>query len=102
MSVRPVSAELPVRHPDTRSPRVMTRRAWWLVTLNVLIPGSAQVLAGSRRLGRFGLATTLVWWLLVAGAVVTADEAPENPSWQGQRAQAWTQPVGWKKALPGN
>lgn len=72
MSVRPVSAELPVRHPDTRSPRVMTRRAWWLVTLNVLIPGSAQVLAGSRRLGRFGLATTLVWWLLSAGAVVTA------------------------------
>ena len=39
---------------------------------------------------------------LFVRAVVTADEAPENPSWQGQRAQAWTQPVGWKKALPGN
>ena len=46
----------------------MTRRAWALVVLNVLVPGSAQVLAGSRRLGRWGLASTLVFW---AAAVVT-------------------------------
>lgn len=50
----------------------MTRRAWWLVVLNVLIPGSAQVVAGNRRLGRFGLATTLIWWLLVIAAVLIA------------------------------
>lgn len=43
----------------------MTRRAWWLVVLNFLIPGSAQSLAGSRKLGRFGLATTLVFWLII-------------------------------------
>src|SRR5690606_37815279 len=43
----------------------MTKRAWWLVALNLLIPGSAQVLAGNRRLGRFGLGATLVLWLLV-------------------------------------
>lgn len=67
-----MSAELPVRYPDAGSPRVMTRRAWWLVGLNILIPGSAQVLAGSRRLGRFGLATTILWWLLVVAAVVLA------------------------------
>lgn len=54
----------PVRHPDTRSPKVMTTRAWWLVALNLLIPGSAQVLAGSRKLGRFGLGATLVFWAL--------------------------------------
>jgi LCP family protein required for cell wall assembly len=49
----------------------MTKRAWWLVGLNVLIPGSAQVLAGNRRLGRFGLGSTLVLWvlLLLAGVL---------------------------------
>lgn len=40
----------------------MTRRAWFLVVLNILLPGSAQVLAGSRRLGRFGLGATLALW----------------------------------------
>jgi hypothetical protein len=55
-----VSATLPVRHPDLGSESFMTKRAWVLVVLNVLVPGSAQVLAGSRRLGRIGLASTLV------------------------------------------
>lgn len=45
----------------------MTRRAWWLVLLNVLIPGSAQILAGRRGLGRFALVATGVFWLLVIG-----------------------------------
>ena len=67
-----MSAATPVRHPDKRSRPLMTKRAWWLVVLNILIPGSAQVLAGDRRLGRFGLATTLVLWLLVAVAIVLA------------------------------
>jgi LCP family protein required for cell wall assembly len=61
-----------VRTPDLRSPRFMSRRGWWLVVLNLLIPGSAQVLAGNRRLGRFGLAATLVFWLLLAVGVVLA------------------------------
>ena len=34
---------------------MMTKRGWWLVLLNLLVPGSAQVLAGNRRLGRIGL-----------------------------------------------
>lgn len=55
----------PMRHPDASDEQVMTRRGWWLVVINWLIPGSAQVLAGSRRLGRFGLAATLVMWLLI-------------------------------------
>jgi LCP family protein required for cell wall assembly len=47
----------------------MTRRGWWLVLLNFLLPGSAQVLAGSRRLGRFGLGATLALWIgvVIAG-----------------------------------
>lgn len=49
----------------------MTKRAWWLVGLNLLIPGSAQLLAGDRRLGRFGVgATFLLFSLVLAGIVV--------------------------------
>lgn len=61
-----------VRNPDLRSPRFMSRRGWWLVVLNLLIPGSAQVLAGDRRLGRFALGATLVFWLLLVVGVVLA------------------------------
>ncbi|GAB2982763.1 LCP family protein [Frigoribacterium salinisoli] len=53
---------LPVRYPDLRSQPFMTRRAVWLVVLNVLVPGSAQVLAGNKRLGRWGLGSTLLFW----------------------------------------
>jgi len=63
----PSPSSSPIRHPNVGSPRVMTRRGWWLVVLNVVLPGSAQVLAGNRRLGRFGLGSTL---LLIALAVV--------------------------------
>jgi polyisoprenyl-teichoic acid--peptidoglycan teichoic acid transferase len=67
----------PLRNPDTRSAALMTRRGWWLVAMNVLIPGSAQVLAGSRRLGRFGLGATLVLWLLAVAAVVAYIVSPQ-------------------------
>lgn len=54
----------PIRYPDTASSPLMTRRAWWLVVINFLIPGSAQVLAGNRKLGRFGLGATLTMWTI--------------------------------------
>ena len=57
----------------------MTKRAWWLVGLNVLIPGSAQVLAGNRRLGRFGLGATLVLWVLLVLAGVLYLVRPHLP-----------------------
>lgn len=60
------SVSNPIRHPDLGSAQVMTRRAWWLVVLNFLIPGSAQVLAGNRRLGRFGLGASLAFVGLAA------------------------------------
>jgi LCP family protein required for cell wall assembly len=63
-------AASPIRFPDNGSRTVMTRRAWWLVVLNFLIPGSAQVLAGDRRLGRFGLGATLVLWTLALVALL--------------------------------
>ncbi|MFC7431127.1 MULTISPECIES: LCP family protein [unclassified Agrococcus] len=55
-----------LRSPDG-SERVMTRRAWWLVVVGFLLPGSAQILAGSKRLGRVGLVATFV---LLALAIV--------------------------------
>ncbi len=42
----------------------MTRRGWWLVLLNFLLPGSAQAVAGNRRLGKVGLGATLAMWVL--------------------------------------
>ena len=36
---------------------------------------------------------------LYVRAVVTSDRAPVNPSFEGQKAQAWTQPVGWEGRL---
>lgn len=69
-------ADSPIRHPDTASRPLMTRRGWWLVGMNILIPGSAQVLAGDRRLGRFGLGATLALWVALAAAIVTWFAAP--------------------------
>ncbi|MBX6315329.1 MAG: hypothetical protein IRY99_20815, partial [Isosphaeraceae bacterium] len=34
---------------------------------------------------------------LYVRAVVTSTQPPENPSFDGQKQQAWTQPVGWEK-----
>lgn len=36
---------------------------------------------------------------LYVRAVVTSSEPPENPSFEGQKRQAWTQPVGWESAI---
>ena len=39
---------------------------------NHCLPGSAQVLAGNRRLGRFGIGATLTMWVLVIFGVLSA------------------------------
>lgn len=71
-SARPLIETRPLRHPDTADAALMAKRGWWLVAVNLLIPGSAQVLTGNRRLGRFGLGATLVGWLLVISALALA------------------------------
>lgn len=53
-----IDLERPLRHPDAASAPLMNKRARWLVLLGCVLPGSAQVLAGSRKLGRFGLGAT--------------------------------------------
>ena len=59
-----MSNALPLKHPDTSSPALMTRRAWWLVFANLVIPGIGPLLAGNRRFGRAALRV----WL---GAIIT-------------------------------
>lgn len=66
------SAALPLRNPDTSSPALMTRRAWWLLLSNLLIPGTAQVLAGSRKFGRFMLHVWLTGIVLLIALVIMA------------------------------
>lgn len=61
--------DLPLRNPDTSSQQLMTKRARWLVLWGFVLPGSAQVLAGSRKLGRFGLGATITM-LLLAGVTL--------------------------------
>lgn len=38
---------------------------------------------------------------LYVRGVVTSSEKPANPSFEGQKSQAWTQPVGWERHLSG-
>ena len=64
-----IELERPIRNPDLASQPLMTKRARWLVVLGFLIPGSAQTLAGNRRLGRFGLAVTITTWVLALALV---------------------------------
>ncbi len=61
-----MSLTSPLRNPDHRNTTVMTRRAWWLLTLTVFVPGSAQMLAGNRRFGRFLVGA----WLSLLGLAV--------------------------------
>ena len=42
----------------------MRRRAWWLIVLTVIVPGSAQLVAGNRKLSRIGITATLGFWAL--------------------------------------
>lgn len=59
---------LPLRQPNTADPEFMTRRAWWLVAANVIVPGAGPLLAGNRRFGRFGLRL----WLFALIAILVA------------------------------
>ncbi|WP_457949057.1 LCP family protein [Pseudarthrobacter sp. alpha12b] len=61
----------PVRYPVSAPPAVRTKRAFVLVLLTLLVPGSAQLVAGDRKLGRTALRVTLcVWAVLLLAAVL--------------------------------
>ncbi|MGO3146393.1 MAG: LCP family protein [Leucobacter sp.] len=61
--------ERPIRTPDLTSEPLMTKRARWLVILGFLFPGLAQLLAGNRKVGRFGLTVTVIVWILALAAL---------------------------------
>ena len=42
-----------------------TKRAFVLVLLTLFVPGSAQIVAGDRKLGRIALRVTITVWALV-------------------------------------
>ncbi|MCX6486350.1 MAG: LCP family protein [Rhodoluna sp.] len=48
----------------------MRKRAWWLLILGGIFPGTAQILGGNRRLGRFAIRFTLINVGLVALATL--------------------------------
>jgi len=54
---------------DDRAARVRFRRAIALMMMTLVLPGSAQLVAGNRRVGRIALR---VWLVLVVGFLVTA------------------------------
>jgi len=62
----------PIRRPQEAEPGDRVRRAWILIVLTLLVPGSAQVVAGDRRFGRVALRVTFTVWALVLLALVLA------------------------------
>jgi LCP family protein required for cell wall assembly len=60
----------PVRYPVSASPQVRTKRGFVLVLMTLLVPGSAQLVAGDRKLGRAALRVTLCVWAALVLAVI--------------------------------
>jgi LCP family protein required for cell wall assembly len=60
----------PMRHPSGASSPVRTKRAFVLLLMTLLVPGSAQIVAGNRKLGRNVLRVTLVVWAVLVATVL--------------------------------
>ncbi|WP_138415023.1 LCP family protein [Sinomonas gamaensis] len=60
----------PLRHPEQAPSGVRTKRAFVLLALTLVLPGSAQLIAGSRTLARRALTVTAAAWVAVLLAVV--------------------------------
>jgi polyisoprenyl-teichoic acid--peptidoglycan teichoic acid transferase len=65
-----MSSTSPFRNIDRASGEHLAKRAWWLILLTLLVPGSAQIIAGNRRLGRVGIIATFAYWALFVVAAV--------------------------------
>lgn len=57
-------APSPLRHPEDLNSPARSKRALLLVIMTILIPGSAQLIAGNRALGRIALTVTLTCWAI--------------------------------------
>lgn len=63
-------APSPLRHPETITSPARSKRALILVFLTIIFPGSAQLIAGNRKLGRLAVTITMACWLAVIALVV--------------------------------
>lgn len=59
----------PLRNPESISSPQRSKRALILVILTIFFPGSAQLIAGNRKLGRVAVSVTMLCWLGVIGLV---------------------------------
>lgn len=73
-----MTAATPLRYPNASSPAEMTARGWWLVGLNIVLPGTPQLVAGNRMLGRVGILSTLLLWMLGIVALVLLIVSPSS------------------------
>jgi anionic cell wall polymer biosynthesis LytR-Cps2A-Psr (LCP) family protein len=64
-------ADGPLRHTRRRTPPEMTRRAGRLLGMHLLMPGSAQMVAGNRAAGRVVVGVWLALWAVVLAALLT-------------------------------
>jgi polyisoprenyl-teichoic acid--peptidoglycan teichoic acid transferase len=76
-----------LQQPRVRSDRVKLRRAMTFVAMTLILPGSAQVAAGNKRVGRFALRVWAALWalLLLAGLLALV--------WRGGAITLFTFPL---------
>jgi hypothetical protein len=80
----------PVRYPVSASVPVRTKRAFVLILLTLLVPGSAQLVAGDRKLGRAALRVTLcVWAALLLAVLLLIVNRPALATWSPTRLPRW-------------
>lgn len=74
MSLRNNSREpnTPFRNVDRADSRQLVKRARWVIALNLFVPGSVQVVAGNKRLGRIGILFTFGFWAFLALSLLFA------------------------------
>ncbi|MFW3386740.1 UNVERIFIED_CONTAM: LCP family protein [Kocuria sp. CPCC 205274] len=61
----------PLRHPQHAGDGTRTRRAWTLLLSTLVVPGSAQLVAGRRAVGRAALKVDVVVWAAAALALLS-------------------------------
>jgi polyisoprenyl-teichoic acid--peptidoglycan teichoic acid transferase len=64
-------ADGPLRHTGSRTAPELTRRAGRLVGMHLLVPGSVQMVAGNRPLGRLVVGVWLALWAVVVAVLLT-------------------------------
>ena len=62
----------PFRNVDRADSRQLVKRARWIIVLNLFVPGSVQVVAGNKRLGRIGILFTFGFWSFLALSLLFA------------------------------